>query len=71
MSIKIGNSNKLTNSNVIEGSNNTSGSNSGSGDNSFVNKHPILIGIICSIIASIIMMFKFWEPISDYLKKLF
>lgn len=71
MSIKIGNDNKFKNSNVIEGNNNSSGSSDGDNGNSFASKHPILIGIMCSVIASVIMMFKFWEPISNCLKKLF
>lgn len=68
MSIKIGDNNKIKNSIIIEKNNSKT-------DNkekiSFANRHPILIGIVCSIIASIIMMFPLWDNIVELIKKLF
>ncbi|EJT6154770.1 hypothetical protein ABE450_000543 [Clostridium perfringens] len=67
MSIKIGDNNKIKNSSIIDNSNSTSDNTN---KESFANRHPILIGIICSIIASIIMMFSFWDKVSDFIKSL-
>lgn len=68
MSIKIGNNNKIKKSTIIDNSKSRLGKLS---DETFTNRHPILIGIICSIIASIIMMFAFWEKIDIFIKGLF
>lgn len=70
MGIKIGDNNKIKKSNIIDNSNSFISDEDMSKD-SFANKHPILIGIGCSIIASIIMMFGFWDKISDFIKNLF
>ena len=56
MSIKIGDNNKIKKSNIID-YNNSTVSSKDTPKESFANRHPILIGIGCSIIASIIMMF--------------
>ena len=66
MSIKIGDNNKIKKSNIIDYNNSTVSSKE-----SFANRHPILIGIGCSIIASIIMMFGFWDKISEFIKNSF
>lgn len=68
MSIKIGNDNKIKNSKIIDNSNS---SIKDTNKESFASRHPILIGIIGSIIASIIMMFSFWDKISEVIKNLF
>lgn len=70
MSIKIGDNNKIKNSNII-GTSNSFNKNEYEPKESFSNKHPILIGIICSIVASVIMMFSFWDNVSQFIKKLF
>lgn len=70
MAIKIGDNNKLKKSYIIDNSN----SNVRCEDvpkESFANRHPIIIGIVCSIIASVIMMFGFWDKISGFIKNLF
>lgn len=69
MAIKIGNNNKIKNSNIID-NNNLSNRNEYSKE-SFTNRHPILTGILCSVIASIIMMFAFWDKVSENIKNLF
>ena len=67
MGIKIGDNNRIKKSNIIDSSNsNVANTNK----DSFPNRHPILIGILCSIIASIIMMFSFWDKISYFIKNL-
>jgi len=68
MAIKIGDNNKIKKSNIIDNSNSCNNKND---NDTFANRHPIIIGIGCSIIASIIMMFAFWDNISDFLKNLF
>lgn len=68
MAIKIGDNNKIKKSNIIDNSND--GNNRNNKD-TFANRHPIIIGIGCSIIASIIMMFKFWDKVSEFVKNLF
>ncbi|EOT2917559.1 hypothetical protein [Clostridium perfringens] len=68
MSIKIGDNNKIKKSKIIDNSNSTKDNTS---KESFANRHPILIGIIGSIIASVIMMFSFWDKISEVIKNLF
>ncbi|HBF4081764.1 hypothetical protein [Clostridioides difficile] len=66
MTIKIGSNNKIKNSNVID-NNNLSNRNKCPKE-SFANRHPI---IAYSVIASIIMMFTFWNKISENIKNLF
>lgn len=68
MSIKIGNDNKIKRSTIIDNSNSKLEKVS---KETFVNRHPILIGIGCSIIASVIMMFAFWDKVSEFIKNLF
>lgn len=68
MAIKIGNNNKIKKSNIIDNSN---GGNNGNNKDSFANRHPIITGILCSIIASIIMMLAFWDKVSMCVKNLF
>lgn len=70
MSIKIGDNNKIKKSNIID-YNNSTVSSKDTPKKSFANRHPILIGIGCSIIASIIMMFGFWDKISEFIKNSF
>lgn len=68
MPIKIGDNNKIKKSNIIDNSNSSNNENN---NDTFANRHPIIVGIGCSIIASIIMMFAFWDKISDFIKNLF
>ncbi|WP_373205256.1 hypothetical protein [Clostridium tertium] len=68
MSIKIGDNNKIKRSTIIDNSNSKHEEVS---KETFANRHPMLISIICSIIASIIMMFAFWDKIDKFIKSLF
>lgn len=69
MSIKIGDNNKIKKSNIIDNSNNTT-KNEDISKQSFANKHPIITGVVCSVIASIIMMCAFWDKVSIFIKNL-
>ena len=68
MSIKIVDNNKIKKSTIIDNSDSTIKKTT---KETFANRHPILIGIICSIIASIIMMFTFWDNVNKFIKGLF
>lgn len=70
MSIKIGDNNKIKKSKIIDNSNSFN-KNESEQKESFVNKHPIFIAISCSIVASVIMMFSFWDKVSQFIKNLF
>ena len=65
MAIKIGDNNKIKKSNIIDNSN---GGNNGNSKDTFANRHPIITGIACSIIASIIMMLLSYGIIGNLLK---
>ena len=68
MSIKIGDNINLKKTTIIDNSDSTIKKTT---KETFANRHPILIGIICSIIASIIMMFTFWDNVNKFIKGLF
>ncbi|WP_270943225.1 hypothetical protein [Romboutsia lituseburensis] len=70
MSINIGDNNEIIKSNIIDNSN-ISNKDENDKKESFASKHPIFIGVIGSILASMIMMFPFWDNISQFIKNLF
>ncbi|WP_338658841.1 hypothetical protein [Paraclostridium sordellii] len=70
MSIKIGDNNKIKKSKIIDNSNSFN-KNESEQKESFVNEHPIFIAISCSIVASVLMMFPFWDKVSQFIKSLF
>lgn len=70
MSIKIGDNNKIKKSNIIDNSKGNIELNEKITE-SFANRHVVLIGVICSIIAAIIMMLPFWDKVSAFIKSLF
>lgn len=64
MSINIGNNNKIKNSNICE---------NGivpESKKTFAEKHPIFIGLMCSFIIGLLLMFSFWEDIILFLEGL-
>lgn len=71
MAIKIGDNNKIKKSNIIDNSNCINVKEDEVKKESFANRHPILIGIGCSVLASVIMMFEFWDKVSEFIKNLF
>ena len=68
MSIKIGDNNKIKKSTIIDNNNIKSESEQ---KESFSDKHPIFVAIICPIVVSFIMMFSFWDKISQFIEGLF
>lgn len=74
MSIKIGNNNKIKNSNIIDNSN-SSVKGKDIPKESFVSRHPLIttliLGVISSLIGSIIMMFRYWDRIETFIQNLF
>lgn len=70
MSINIGDNNKIKRCNIIDNSKGNIEFDNKAKE-SFINRHSILIGVICSIIAAIIMMLPFWDKVSEYIKELF
>lgn len=70
MSINIGDNNKIKKSQIIDNSKGNLKVEK-SKKESFSNRHVILIGVLCSIIAAIILMFPFWDKLSNFIKSLF
>lgn len=70
MAINIGNDNKIKKSQIIDNSCGHLEVKEKTNE-SFANRHVILVGIICSIIAAIIMMLPFWDKVSEFIKSLF
>ena len=67
MGIKIGDKNKIKNSIVTENGN----VHKDTQKKGFVERHPIFIGLIISLIAGFILMFSFWKDIIGWLENLF
>lgn len=67
MGIQIGDNNKIENSIVTE--NGTV--DKGIQKKVFAERHPILIGLVISLIAGFILMFSFWKDIISWLENLF
>lgn len=64
MGIYIGNNNIINKSNI--GEKNTMPQN----DKSFAERHPIFIGLMCSFVIGLILMFSFWQEIISLLEGL-
>ncbi len=67
MGIQIGNNNKINNSTIAENIN----KNKQSSKKSWYEKHPMIGGIIISVIAGIILLFSFWEKIVQLIEGAF
>lgn len=67
MSIKIGDNNKLRNCNIID---NTTITKSKSPDK-FNEKHPIITALLISILAGVIVLFRFWQDLINYIEHFF
>lgn len=67
MGIQIGDNNNIKNSVVTE--NGTV--HKDTQKKSIVERHPILVGLIISLIAGFILMFSFWKDIISWLENLF
>ncbi|PKJ54666.1 hypothetical protein [Bacillus sp. SN10] len=67
MSIKIGNKNKIKNSNIGHQYNAPPPNK----NKTFVERHPILISFLVSLVVGFILLFSFWKDIIDWIEKLF
>ena len=65
MGIKIGNNNTINNSNITE--NGLVSENK----RTFAEKHPIFIGLMCSFVIGVLLMFTFWEELITFVEGLF
>lgn len=65
MGIKIGNDNNIRNSNIFENG------TAPEVKKTFAEKHPIFIGLMCSFVIGLLLMFSFWENIIVFLEGLF
>ena len=68
MGIQIGDNNKIKNSVVTE---NGTVHKDTSQKKTFVERHPILVGLIISLIAGFVLMFSFWKDIISWIENLF
>lgn len=64
MGIKIGNNNKISKSTIAES---VSG-NSEPPKKSWYEKHPVIGGIIISLVAGFILLFSFWGKIVQFIE---
>ncbi|WP_338546362.1 hypothetical protein V1225_10440 [Emergencia sp. JLR.KK010] len=64
MNIKIGNNNKISSSTIA----NTVNGNMEFPKKSWYEKHPIIGGIIVSVIAGVILIFSFWADIVKFIE---
>lgn len=71
MGIRIGNNNKIKNSVIAEKSIITENKFEVKERQSFLQKHPVITGVIVSILAGLILMFSFWQDFIKFIEKLF
>ena len=69
MSINIGDNNIFENVRITEGKENINEDDVH--DKSFSDKHPIIIGMFCSFVIGILLMFGFWQKIVLYIEGIF
>ena len=67
MGIKIGNNNKISQSTIA----NTVNRNTATPKKSWYEKHPIIGGIIVSVVAGVILLFSFWSDIVKFIEGVF
>ena len=67
MSIRIGDNNKINNSTIAD----TVNGDKQPAKKSWYEKHPIIGGIIVSVIAGCILLFSFWERIVQLIEGVF
>lgn len=68
MSIKIGDNNKIKKTIILDKSELSIKEKS---KNNFISKHPLLIGVIISVLAGLILMFGFWTDVIKFIEELF
>lgn len=67
MGIKIGNNNKISNSTIADNVN----GNPETPKKNWYEKHPIIGGIIISVVAGVILLFSFWSEIIKFIEGVF
>lgn len=69
MGINIGNNNKFKNVTIAE---TVYDADDHKAENkTFAEKHPVLIGMFCSLVVGILLMFRFWQDIVSFIEGLF
>lgn len=68
MSIKIGDNNKIKKSIILDKSQLRIVDNA---KDDFISKHPVLIGVLISVLAGIVLMFSFWTDVVRFIEGLF
>lgn len=70
MGIQIGDNNKFKNVTIAGKMNGKVGTEE---DNkkTFAEKHPVLIGLFCSFVVGVLLLFNFWKEIIAFIEGLF
>jgi len=66
MSIKIGDNNRIKNTTITE----NSSIQTTSEKSNWMQRHPVLSGIIATVIAGVILLLNFWKPVIDFINNL-
>ncbi len=70
-SVRIGSGNKISNSNIAGKNENHSGTAPSDVKKSFFEKHPVICGILISLLAGIVLLFSFWTKIVEFIEGVF
>ncbi len=70
MGIKIGDNNKFRNVTIAEKMNSKVGTEE-ENKKTFAEKHPVLIGLFCSFVVGVLLLFNFWKDIITFIEDLF
>ncbi|MEC1023533.1 AbiTii domain-containing protein [Bacillus paralicheniformis] len=70
-SIKIGDKNKINNSSIGHHYTSNSGDNEPKEKKKFHEKHPVLCGLLISIVAGLIVLFSFWNNLIEWIESFF
>ena len=68
--IKIGDNNKFRNVTIAEKMNSKVGTEE-ENKKTFAEKHPDLIGLFCSFVVGLLLLFNFWKDIITFIEDLF
>jgi hypothetical protein len=70
LKIKIGDKNKISKSEIGHKYVSTNGNDSNK-KKSFINRHPIIVSILTSLLASFILLFSFWGHVISWIENFF
>lgn len=71
MNINIGDKNKIKNSNIGHQFISNNGGNEEPPKQTLLEKHPILISVLISLVTGFILLFSFWEKLIDRIESFF